>query len=78
MAPKGALPADVVNLLEQYSQGIRYYNERKFADGLAIFKTILQSYPHDEPSKIYAERCEIYRDYPPSAEWNGVYKMASK
>ena len=78
LAPKGQLPQDVLNLLQQYNEAIDLYHNRKFAEALAKFTTILQSFPEDGPSQLYRQRCEVLRDFPPKPDWNGVFEMGSK
>jgi adenylate cyclase len=78
LAPKGELPAKAMDLLQQYNEGIALYHSRKFAEGLSKFQKILETYPTDGPSKLYRQRCEVLRDFPPPADWNGVFEMGSK
>jgi len=78
IAEKGQLPANVTELLKMYSEGINLYYERKFAEALAKFQKILETYPDDGPSKLYRQRCEVLRDFPPKPDWDGVYEMGSK
>jgi len=65
-------------LLKLYEEGIGFYKDRKFAEGLAKFDEILKSFPDDNPSKLYRQRCEVLRDFPPKADWDGVYEMGEK
>jgi hypothetical protein len=65
-------------LIELYNAGIALYKTRKFAEGLAKFDEILKRYPQDGPSKIYRQRCEVLRDFPPAADWDGVFQMGGK
>jgi adenylate cyclase len=67
-----------LSLLRLYEDGISLYKERKFGEGLAKFEEILKAFPDDGPSKSYRQRCEILRDFPPKADWDGVYEMGSK
>jgi adenylate cyclase len=78
IASKGTLPAEPMNLLKLYSEGIALYHSRKFADGLAKFNDILKIYTTDGPSKLYRQRCEVLRDFPPKDDWDGVFQMGSK
>ena len=78
IAEKGQLPAAVTGLLTMYGEGIDLYYQRKFAEALAKFQKILETYPDDGPSKLYRQRCEVLRDFPPKPEWDGVYEMGSK
>jgi len=67
-----------LHLVDEYAQGIALYRQRKFAEALSKFKTIVDSGIDDGPSKLYIQRCEIYKDYPPPANWTGVFEMRTK
>lgn len=75
---KGQLVDAAAKLLQLYNEGMALYHERKFADALAKFDEILKAYPDDGPSKLYRQRCEVLRDFPPAADWDGVFEMGSK
>ncbi len=77
LGQKGLEP-EVSNLLQQYDDGIRLYNARKFAEALTKFELILKDFPLDGPSKVYKQRCEILRDFPPKPDWDGVFEMDRK
>jgi len=78
LSAKGQLPAEAMALLQNYKEGIQLYHDRKFAEALEKFKQLLQKFPADGPSKLYVQRCEVLRDYPPNADWDGVFEMGSK
>jgi adenylate cyclase len=78
IAPKGELSDHDLLLLKQYGEAIALYHERKYAYALEKFEEILKTFPEDGPSKLYRQRCEVYRDYPPKPDWNGVSEMGSK
>ena len=78
LAPKGQLPVNALQLLKSYQEGMQKYHDRKFAEALAKFEDILKVYPDDGPSKLYRQRCEVLRDFPPSANWDGVFEMRTK
>ena len=78
LGQKETLDAVTTDLLKQYGEGISLYHDRKFAQGLEKFTAILEKYPDDGPSKLYRQRCEVLRDFPPNADWDGVYEMGSK
>lgn len=75
---KGQLVPDAAKLLQLYNEGIALYHERKFAEALAKFDGLLKTYPTDGPGKLYRQRCEVLRDFPPKADWDGVFEMGSK
>ena len=72
------LVPEAKTLLDLYHEGIQLYHEQKFAEGLAKFDQILATYPEDGPSKLYRQRCEVMRDFPPKKDWDGVFEMGSK
>jgi hypothetical protein len=57
---------------------VNLYQARKLAEGLARFDEILKSFLDDNLSKLYRQRCEVLRDFPPKADWDGVYEMGEK
>lgn len=65
-------------LLEAYNKGMDLYLARKFGEAHETFKQALLIHPEDGPSKLYLQRCEILRDFPPSADWDGVFSMKTK
>ena len=78
IAPKGQLDETATTLLAEYNAGIKLYHERKFAEALEKFTEILKKFTDDGPSKLYRQRCEVLRDYPPPENWDGVFEMGSK
>ncbi len=77
-APKGELPQDAFKLLQQYNEALKLYYSRKFSEALEKFEDLLKASPNDEPSKKYRQRCEVLRDFPPAANWNGAFEMGTK
>ncbi|HLG25386.1 MAG TPA: adenylate/guanylate cyclase domain-containing protein [Candidatus Gracilibacteria bacterium] len=75
---KGQTSPAAANLLKVYGEGIQLYHDRKFAEGLVKFEEILKLYPTDGPSKVYRQRCEVFRDFPPPPDWDGVFEKRSK
>jgi adenylate cyclase len=75
---KGALVPAAQALLKLYNEGLQLYKERRFEEALHKFEEILQAYPQDGPSKLYRQRSEILRNFPPPADWDGVFEMRSK
>ena len=73
-----ALSGEGRELLKRYNAGMQLYGERKFADALAEFNAALEIYPDDGPSKLYRQRCEVLRDFPPASDWDGVFEMKGK
>ncbi len=75
---KGSLVTQALELLELYKQGITFYQKRLFTEALGSFNEILKKYPNDGPSKVYRQRSEVLKDFPPKADWDGVFEMGTK
>lgn len=69
---------DAKKLVATFNEGISLYQSRKFAEGMEKFDMILKVYPNDNPSKLYRQRCEVLKDFPPPEDWDGVFEMGSK
>ncbi len=65
-------------LLSEYNEGIGLYKERRFGEALEKFRKIVERFPYDGPSKLYVQRCEIFKDFPPKDDWDGVFVAQRK
>ena len=64
---------DVV--IPAFAEGIAHYRRRSWSRAAAFFSEALSAYPGDRPSRLYLERCEIYRAEPPPPGWDGVWAV---
>lgn len=64
--------------LGAFGEGLALYRQREWARAERCFLRALAANPADGPSRIYLERCGIYRDAPPPREWDGVWTMPGK
>lgn len=64
--------------LAAFEQGLKNYRDQEREGAMADFKRALELRPGDGPSTLYLERCEFYRDMPPSSDWRGVWEMTAK
>jgi adenylate cyclase len=62
----------------QFNEGIRCYRGQRWNDAIACFQEVLSLNPDDRPSKVFVERAEIFRQTPPSPDWDGVWVMTEK
>ncbi len=67
-----------IQVLEKYNEGLTLYKSRKWDEALAAFKEALKIDPDDGPSKLYLERCKLYKKTPPDDNWDGVFVMKTK
>ncbi|MEZ4086918.1 MAG: CHASE2 domain-containing protein [Candidatus Gracilibacteria bacterium] len=75
---KNRLDENTAQLLRHYHEGIALYKQRNFANALQKFEEILKQFPDDGPSKLYFQRCQVLKDFPPGEDWDGVFEMSSK
>lgn len=78
LAHKGQMSATGQKLLETYEKGLHLYFGRQFGEANKLFKKALEIYPDDGPSKLYLQRSEVLRDFPPPEDWDGVFTMKTK
>jgi adenylate cyclase len=64
--------------LAAFGEGLLRYRQRDWGGAEHCFSEALAANPGDGPSRIYFERCRIYRSTPPPAEWDGVWTMQHK
>ncbi|MDO8413780.1 MAG: adenylate/guanylate cyclase domain-containing protein [Gallionellaceae bacterium] len=73
------LPSDQRNeLTEQFGVALALYRARKWAEAKEYFSSMLLAHPADQPCKIYIERCLYFMQFPPAADWDGVFNRVDK
>lgn len=65
-------------VVDLYNEGLAAYKERNWDKAMEFFKQALEIDPNDGPSKLYLERCELYKENPPPDDWDGVFTMTTK
>ncbi|MBA4349534.1 MAG: hypothetical protein C0415_06060 [Thermodesulfovibrio sp.] len=64
-------------LKNKFEEALRLYKQQQFKDALNIFESLVAEYK-DNPSSIFAERCNEFIKNPPDADWDGVYVAKTK
>lgn len=64
---------DVV--LPAFKAGIEQYRKQSWSRAATCFGEALAACPRDRPSRLYLERCEVYRIDPPRPDWDGVWTV---
>jgi adenylate cyclase len=62
-------------LIFTFAEAMAHYRNQAWQRAAALFGQALAASPGDRPSRLYLERCEIYRKSPPPADWNGVWTL---
>jgi adenylate cyclase len=66
------------DVLDAFGRGLALYRRRDWAAAKSCFRRALEANANDGPSKIYLERCRIYRDQPPPETWDGVWTLPGR
>jgi adenylate cyclase len=73
-----SLPREMEESLNYFTAGLEAYRQQVWQEALDLFKQSLSMRPEDGPSRIMAERCQIYQKAPPPTDWDGVFTMTTK
>jgi adenylate cyclase len=75
---EASLPEEKEQSLSHFAAALEAYRKQFWQEALGLFKQSSALCPEDGPSRIMAERCQIYLEAPPQGEWDGVFEMTSK
>ncbi|MBF0204832.1 MAG: adenylate/guanylate cyclase domain-containing protein, partial [Desulfamplus sp.] len=71
--------------VEWFVQGLdayrEAYKENRWDDAISLFKKALEYKKDDPPSKLFIDRCKMFKQNPPvedGEEWDGVWVMSTK
>ncbi len=75
---KGEMEDRIRMILPHFKEGLNYYKNRQWEDGIDSFEKVLNLYEDDGPSLTYFERCLTFQHHPPPPDWDGVFAMRTK
>jgi class 3 adenylate cyclase len=78
MGRAGALSAEQIALRARYSEGLAAYRARRWDDAASALRAAIAAAPNDGPSLILLARAENFRVNPPSADWDGSWRLDQK
>jgi adenylate cyclase len=61
-----------------YAAGLAASREHRWERAMSCFEQALALNSEDGPSRTMLERCRVYRESPPPADWDGVYEATKK
>ena len=67
-----------MDVVGHFTEGLAHYRNTKFHDAIKSFKAALDANSEDVPSKLYIERCELFKKSPPPKDWSGEWVMTEK
>lgn len=80
-------PEHLKELATKFKEGINLYKEQKWDEAIAIFNETIE-FEHirfpalkgvkTNPSEVYINRCQDYKELPPPPDWDGVFTLTSK
>jgi adenylate cyclase len=67
-----------IKFAKQFETALNHYYGRNFTEAAAECEKLLQIKPDDLTTQHLLERCHIYQETPPPADWNGAWVMTKK
>ena len=82
VAEKGQLTDKEKKLFVIYREALKHYLSREWDESINKFTEAakIERFPNNKsnPSKVYLERCEHFKNNPPQAGWDGTWVLTSK
>lgn len=72
------VPAQILAIIEYFSEGIALYRKREWEQAIVKFKEVLKVKPDDYPSLLYIERANQLLEQPPPDDWKGIFDLTTK
>ena len=60
--------------IKYYQEGLEQYRYREWRTALETFEKALALFPDDGATKLYINRCQMFEEDPPPADWDGFIK----
>ena len=73
-----AFPSAQAKACSAYAAGLEAYRQQRWDEALRLFAASLTLWPGDGPSRMLAERCQLFHKMPPPEEWDGVFEAMYK
>jgi adenylate cyclase len=73
-----SLPSAQDKAFRSYAAGLEAYRQQRWNEALELFEASLALWPGDNPSRVMAERCQLFQKMPPLVEWDGVFEALYK
>jgi len=61
-----------------FHKAMDFFEARNWKDAEDAFNQVLKINPNDGPSKHFIDRCHQYIEYPPAADWDGIFNITEK
>jgi class 3 adenylate cyclase len=61
-----------------FHKALDLFEARNWKDAETAFNNVVNIFPNDSPSRLYANRCVYYLGHPPRPDWDGVFSLTEK
>jgi class 3 adenylate cyclase len=68
----------MLELVHLFHKALDLFEKRNWKEAENAFMQVLKLSPKDGPSRLYIRRCRQYREYPPKADWDGIFDLSQK
>ncbi|MEO5365508.1 MAG: adenylate/guanylate cyclase domain-containing protein [Magnetococcus sp. WYHC-3] len=76
---KNQTPGPLADAVQHFQRGLAAYRDRDFTRAISHFQNAMAANGgQDGPSEVFIKRCRSYLEYPPPADWDGVFSLTSK
>jgi adenylate cyclase len=75
---KGEIDDTMRLILPHFKEGLDNYKNWRWEEAIDSFERALNIYEDDGPSATYLDRCIVFKNKPPSSDWDGVFTMSTK
>ena len=80
---KDKINKNSIELIEVFEKGLDHYFNQEWKEALKIFEKSVKlednfAGRNTNPSKVFIERCNYFKENPPEPNWDGVWKMTAK
>jgi len=75
---KDQIDPEMTKVCAYFTDGINLYWDRQWDAAIAEFEKALAIKNDDGPSKVFIDRCHIYKENPPGPDWQGEFVMKTK
>jgi class 3 adenylate cyclase len=65
-------------LRTRYADGLLAYRAQRWEQARAAFRAVLEAVPTDGPSTTLLSRIDHLQEHPPSADWDGAWRLENK
>jgi len=69
---------EIKSFITKYNQALELYYTRQFEQAYQEFLKLKSIYPDDGPIKLFVQRSEVMRNFPPKSDWDFVFEMTEK